>query len=1005
MDCTRCGAENPDRAKFCLDCGAQLAAAAPAVEVRKTVTVVFCDVTGSTALGESTDPEAVRSLLARYFERMSGIIEAHGGAVEKFIGDAVMAVFGVPVLHEDDALRAVRAALEMRDALPEIGVQARIGINTGEVVTGTAERLATGDAVNVAARLEQAALPDEVLLGAQTVKLVRDAVEVEAVEPLRLKGKEQPVDAFRLLALTGREAGARRLEGTFVGRERERRMLREAFDLAVSDQACHLFTMLGVAGVGKSRLAAEFLGEVDATVVRGRCLSYGDGITYWPVVEVVKHLRPEELELEPTVARPLRVLLGSDERATAEEIAFAVRKLLEEAASERPLVVVWDDLHWAEPTFLDLIEHVADWSRAAPILLLCMARPELLDSRTGWAGGKLHATTVLVEPLGRVACEALLDDLGADLEPELRTKILASADGNPLFVEEMVAMVRDSPTADVQVPPTISALLSARLDQLAAPERAALACGSVEGSVFHRTAVAALEGDPAQLMGLVRKELVRPDKGTLPGDDAFRFRHILIRDAAYEALPKSTRAKLHERFADWVEKRSPELVELDEIVGYHLEQATRYRLELGALTARELEVAARAAERLLAAGERALSHNDVRASASLLRRGLALLPPGTRAVDQEWRLVQALMQSGELAQARDQADDLAARGAAADDRRAALYGRLASSFVVFLMEPEDASMGSLAELAADAQGQFEATQDELGLGLCWLALAHVDHNACRWQARQDALERAYLHGGRAGDHYLQEHSLLWMAAGAVHGPMPTDEGLRWFADHADELGDAPLVDSMRSTVEAMVGNFDAARETSRNARRRLEELGLGLWLAATGMHTYAIETYAGDHAAAAREGIAGCEALQAIGERGWLSTLAGETAHTLLELGRDEEAEHWLAVAADAGSADDVMTQALIKEVEARLLSRRGQHDAAKISAHDALALIDRTDMLDTIADSKLNLAEILRAAGPDEDAERLQAIEEAAALYEQKRHLVGMARAAALLESARLPT
>jgi hypothetical protein len=235
--------------------------------------------------------------------------------------------------------------------------------------------------------------------------------------------------------------------------------------------------------------------------------------------------------------------------------------------------------------------------------------------------------------------------------------------------------------------------------------------------------------------------------------------------------------------------------------------------------------------------------------------------------------------------------------------------------------------------------------------------------------------------------------------------MPTDEGLRWFADHADELGDAPLVDSMRSTVEAMVGNFDAARETSRNARRRLEELGLGLWLAATGMHTYAIETYAGDHAAAAREGIAGCEALQAIGERGWLSTLAGETAHTLLELGRDEEAEHWLAVAADAGSADDVMTQALIKEVEARLLSRRGQHDAAKISAHDALALIDRTDMLDTIADSKLNLAEILRAAGPDEDAERLQAIEEAAALYEQKRHLVGMARAAALLESARLPT
>ncbi len=723
------------------------------------------------------------------------------------------------------------------------------------------------------------------------------------------------------------------------------------------------------------------------------------------MVEVVKQLRPDERELEPSVARPLRVLFGSDERATAEEIAFAVRKLLEEAASERPLVVVWDDLHWAEPTFLDLIEHVADWSRAAPILLLCMARPELLDSRTGWAGGKLHATTVLVEPLGRVACEALLDDLGADLEPGLRTKILDSADGNPLFVEEMAAMVRDSPTADVQVPPTISALLSARLDQLAAPERAALACGSVEGSVFHRTAVAALEGDPAQLMGLVRKELVRPDKGTLPGDDAFRFRHILIRDAAYEALPKSTRAKLHERFADWVEQRSPELVELDEIVGYHLEQATHYRLELGTLTAREVDVAARAADRLLAAGERALLHNDVRASVSLLRRGLALLPPGTLAVKDEWRLVLALMQSGELAQARDQADDLAARAAKAGDSRAALYGRLASSFVIFLMAPADGSMGSLAELAADAQSQFKATQDELGLGLSWFALAHVEHNACRWQARQDALERAHLHGSRAGDNYLQEQSLLWIAAGAVHGPMPTDEGLRWFGEHADELGDAPMVDSMRSAVEAMVGNFEAARATSQSARRRLEELGLGLWLAGTGLHTCAIETLAGDYAAAAREGIAGCEALQAIGERGWLSTLAGQTAHALVELDREEEAEHWIGVAGEAGSADDVITQALIKEVEARLLSRRGQHDAAKIAARDALALIEGTDMLDAIAESKLNLAEVLSAAGPDDDADRLQAIEEAAALYEQKRHLVGMARAGALLESARLPT
>ncbi len=997
MICVRCGAENPARAKYCLECGAQLAAAEPALEVRKTVTVVFCDVTGSTALGESTDPETVRALLARYFDRMRGIIEAHGGAVEKFIGDAVMAVFGVPVLHEDDALRAVRAALEMRDALPDLGVQARIGVNTGEVVTGTAERLATGDAVNVAARLEHAAPPGEVLLGGATVRLVRDAVEVERIEPLRLKGKTEPVEAYRLLALTGRDAVERRLEGRFVGRERERRMLGEAFDLSVSDQACHLFTMLGVAGVGKSRLAAEFLRKVDATVVVGRCLSYGDGITYWPVVEVAKQLRPEERDLPPSVARPLRVLLGSDESATSDEIAFAVRKLLEEAASERPLVVVWDDLHWAEPTLLDLIEHVADWSRAAPILLLCMGRPELLDSRSGWAGGKLHATTVLVEPLGREACEALLDELGADLDPAVRVKILASADGNPLFVEEMAAMVRDSPEGDVHVPPSISALLSARLDQLAAPERAALACGSVEGSVFHRTAVEALEGDPAQLMGLVRKELVRPDKGTLPDDDAFRFRHILIRDAAYEALPKAARARLHERFGDWLERRAPELVELDEIVGYHLEQSALYRQELGTPeTEHDRDIAARGAERLNTAGERALARRDVRASANLLERGLALLAPDARPLEREWKFALALMECGELGRAREQADELAARGAASGDRRVELYGLLVGGFVTFLAASQ--SMESLRRLAEEARAEFEVTGDELGIGLCWFALAHVHHNACRWQERQEALEHSHLHAVRAQDAYLREHSILWMAAGPVYGPMPTDEGLRWFDAHEDMSANT-LLPTLRAIVEAMVGNFDRARTLVQDATTRLEDLGMQLWLAGMGLHKCAIEMLAGDPEAAARDGIESCRALDAIGERGWLSTLAGQTAQALLALDRDDEAEHWIGVADATGSPDDVITQTLIRQARAKLLSRRGRQSEAEAAARDALALIERTDMLEATADAKLDLAVVLRAGG--KDAEALQAIEEAATLYERKRHLVGVTRTRALLESA----
>src|SRR5919197_2898028 len=407
--CAHCGAENREGARFCDSCAAALTVPTAVREQRKTVTVLFCDVTGSTDLGERLDPEALRSLLARYFERMKAAVERHGGTVEKFIGDAVMAVFGVPVLHEDDALRALRAAAEMRDALPALGVQARIGVNTGEVVAGAGGTLVTGDAVNVAARLEQAAPPGDVYVGADTVRLARDRVQVATVDPLELKGKSETVPAYRLVSVLADEP--RRLGAAFVGRERERRLLHENFELSVSDRACHLFTILGVAGVGKSRLTAEFLRALDATVVRGRCLSYGEGITYWPVVEVVKQLRPEERELDDSVARPLETLLGGHAPASKEEIAFAVRRLFELAAQERPLVVVWDDLHWAEEGFLDLIDQLPDWSRDAPILLLCTARPELLDRRPGWAGGKLRASTVLLEPLGRYASSELLLDL------------------------------------------------------------------------------------------------------------------------------------------------------------------------------------------------------------------------------------------------------------------------------------------------------------------------------------------------------------------------------------------------------------------------------------------------------------------------------------------------------------------------------------------------------------------------------------------------------------------
>ena len=611
--------------------------------------MLFCDLVGSTALGESTDPEALRALLARYFERMRGIAEEHGGSVEKFIGDAVMAVFGVPVVHEDDALRACRAAVVMREAFAGLGVEGRIGLCTGEVVTGTEERLATGDALNVAARLQQAASPGEVLIAEATLALVAEAVEVEPVEPLALKGKSEPLPAFRLLA--ARPASERRHETVFVGRERELALLHEAWARALAEQSCELVTIVADAGLGKSRLAAEALASIQARVVRGRCLPYGVGITYWPVVEVLKQL--EGLPSDPAAAAAIRSLLGESEAGTsAEEIAWAVRKLLEEQA---PLVLVFDDIQWGEETFLDLVEHVALLASGAPLLVVCIARPELLERRPSWP------VAVRLEPLSGEEAASLI---GAAVAEELRAKIAVAAGGNPLFIGEMLAIAGEA-GAGVEVPASLRLLLAARLDQLDTGERRVLERGAVEGEVFHRGAVQALAPEETQvtprLAALVRRELIRPDRAQFAGEDGFRFRHLLIRDAAYDALPKATRAELHERFAGWLQQRGEELVELDEIVGYHLAQAARYKQELGQA---DVALADRAGERLAAAGRRALWRGDNRAASGLLERALELTRPTRLDVVLELDLAETLSQ-------RDSAKAAAIADAAAERARTA----------------------------------------------------------------------------------------------------------------------------------------------------------------------------------------------------------------------------------------------------------------------------------------------------------------------------------------------
>ena len=407
IKCQVCGHDNPETNRFCGECAAPLVPTEPRSEVRKTVTIVFCDVVGSTAMGEALDPESMRRVMERFFEAMQAAIERHGGTVEKFIGDAVMAVFGVPQAHEDDALRAVRAAADMRTALAALNADldrdhgitlaCRIGVNTGEVVAGSGERtIATGDAVNIAARLEQAASPGEILLGEATFALVRDAVIVEPIDALHAKGKTDPVPAFRLIEVTQGAAGfARHLDAPMVGRERELALLRGAFERTVSDQACQLFTILGVGGVGKSRLMSAFLDELGdrATVLRGRCLPYGEGITFYPLAEALLEIADLHEADSPEAARAkLAALAGSGKdagriaelvgqaigfggTAAPEETLWAVRMLLEHLATDRPLVFAIDDLQWAEPKFLELVEHVADFARDASILLACMARP------------------------------------------------------------------------------------------------------------------------------------------------------------------------------------------------------------------------------------------------------------------------------------------------------------------------------------------------------------------------------------------------------------------------------------------------------------------------------------------------------------------------------------------------------------------------------------------------------------------------------------------------------
>jgi class 3 adenylate cyclase/tetratricopeptide (TPR) repeat protein len=992
--CSACGRDNPDGARFCNSCGAPLAGTAAPREQRKVVTVLFCDVTGSTSLGEQMDPEALRTVMARYFETARTAIERHGGTVEKFIGDAVMAVFGVPVVHEDDALRAVRAAAELRDA---VEIDVRIGVNTGEVVTGGADTLATGDAVNVAARLEQAAAPGEVFLGASTYALVRDSVDAEPLPPLEAKGKAEPLTAYRLGEI--REEAPRRDGTPMVGRADELEQLRRAYERAVRERGCHLFTVLGAAGVGKSRLVSELLATIEgARVLRGRCLSYGEGITYWPVVELLKQLG--DPGGDERVRRPISILLGEVEAPTTPaEAAWAVRKALEFAAAELPLVVVFDDIHWGEPSFLDLIEHIADLSRDAPILLLCMGRPELLDVRPGWSGGKLNATTVLLEPLAREQTDELVRGLLAEDDESLVARIGDAAGGNPLFVQEMVELARES-DGEVAVPPTIHALLAARLDGLPEDERAVLERGSVEGQVFHRGAVLALAPEEGQvdsrLVALVRKELVRPDASTVVTDDAYRFRHLLVRDAAYESLPKSTRAALHERFATWLEEFGSDLVELDEIVGYHLEQAALYRRELGEA---DTALSGRAGERLASATMRAWRRHDIGAGISLGERAaalfehdderrLALLPTLAICLNAVGRGSESL---GLLAEAREHGDAVTAGRA-----------RFLNAQISAMASGLEFEAG-LAEVRGAIE-ELEPLGDQVVLAEAYVQLALMLFWTGRIAEQKVAAERAGQYARSVGDPYQESWAVGMLASAARWGPAPWDEVQRFAQTMlADSPRLGPRVElgavDLLAVAAAAEGRFDESRERVRLLKERMSELGLELFRLSQAMDLGRLEMFAREPGAAEHVLREAWVALGKLDERGFRSTIGAMLGWALVELDRLDEAEEVVAEAEAIAARDDFVTRMYVLTTRARIRSRRGEHEDAVALAKEALAAVESSEYVPLHIEARLVLGLVLIRAGLAVDAQA--PLTEALQRAEAKGALVLADQARALLVEA----
>jgi class 3 adenylate cyclase/tetratricopeptide (TPR) repeat protein len=964
---------------------------------RKLATVLFADLVGSTELVSGQDPEITRRRVTAFFDAVAGCINTHGGTVEKFAGDAVMAAFGIPQAHEDDAERAVRAALGIIQNVRDLGVDARIGIEAGEVVVDeTDSTFATGEAVNVAARLQQAAGPGQILIGEAAHRLTDGRIETEDVGPLELRGFRRPIPAYRVECALEGEPQRAVVSAPFIGRESELELLENTLARTIRDRRPHVFTVYGEPGVGKSRLLREFLAGVEgATILAGRALPYGEGVTYWPLAEMVKSAAgitdddPMETAREKlieccgdeAIAELLGLASGVMEAVEGErgqpEIAWAAREFVDELADVQPLILVFEDIHWAEEPLLELIDHLAQWVRERSLLILCLARPELLDVRPGWGGGRIRSTAIELEPLVREESEALAEALLAehDVAEHVRTRLLEKTEGNPLFVEETVRMLlEEGADGSDRIPDTLQALIAARIDRLPAGEKIVLQRGSVIGRTFWAGAIDYLspEYDADELDDmlddlLLRDFLTREERSTITGEAAYRFKHVLIREVAYGALSKSGRAEYHTRFAEWLREKADK--ELLEIRAYHLDQACTLYAELDGKPPEEL--ARTAAKALQAAGKRALSRESNVSARKLLLRAAELEPT----LERRFLAARAAWQLGDLPVVRDEMTVIAEEAAATGARD------LQARALTALSETAASLDGEFARAAELADEALEVVEDDDHDGL----FSALDRRAriARWIGRLSEAEefeqRAVEVAHAAGRKDQEARAALQLAS--IHimrmeenkaGPV-IDRAIE-LAEHSGNIVARASGAQWKGYLLYARGDYEQAEGWLTKALDLYREAASVSEIAWTSRMLGLVAWHTGNTAKAEKLLHESIRLLAPMRERGTLCESQRHLAQLLLEQGRIDEAEKYALAARETVSAEDTVSRATTRVALAQVRAAQGRIDEAETLFGEALEILEGSEHCRILLDILPPYAEFLRSLGREAEAAELEA-------------------------------